>query len=167
MVLTGKKNVLVRILFFLYLLILLWAILWKFGVPTIGDGGEGIINLIPFNYNTDAEMRFNFLIFIPFGFYLATITSRLSFGTFVRNLFIFPLSSFVLEAVQYALAIGRSDITDLILNALGGAAGLLVSYVLLKLAGRNADKISMICGIVITLLLLAMVAFFLIYVRML
>lgn len=59
-----------HLLFVLNAAFLAWAILWKCGVPFIGDGTQRIINLVPFHGNTRWEMQFNVLLFVPFGFLL-------------------------------------------------------------------------------------------------
>ncbi len=158
MILSSKKNTVIRILFFAYLLFLCWAILWKFGMPHIGDGSERVINLIPFTYNTMPEMRFNLLVFIPFGLYISALT-RKSFAIAARNALIILLSSFSLEALQYIMAIGRSDMADLILNTLGGVCGILLFFITAKLFGRNADTAMLVVCVIITLCELAVSCF--------
>ena len=71
------------------------------------------------------------------------------------------LTSLVYECVQYVLAIGASDITDLIMNSLGGLAGIGIALVLSLVLRRSWQKvINVICLIGAILLGLLMVILF-------
>jgi glycopeptide antibiotics resistance protein len=143
-----------------YLLFLTWAILWKCGALFIGDGAERTINLLPFNNNTTWEMQFNIAVFIPFGFYLSAYKQKMKFVMLiVVTLFV----SFALEAVQFALAIGRSDITDLLLNTLGGMIGIAGFSILSRLFGKNGRKATFIVCVLLTLLVLYMTVSFAVF----
>jgi len=41
-----------------YSIFLVWAVLYKYGVPFIGDGAERTINLLPFNENSYVKLHF-------------------------------------------------------------------------------------------------------------
>lgn len=125
-----------RTLFVAYLAFLAWAILWKFGTPQVG-GTDRIINLTPFAANTTAEMGFNLLVFVPFGIYLSLVAPR---WAPTGKLMLLGGSSALLETAQYALAIGRTDITDLILNAAGGAAGIAAHAAFSRILGRASHR---------------------------
>ncbi|MEA4870487.1 MAG: VanZ family protein [Christensenella sp.] len=159
---THKGNGVVKILFLIYLLFLIWAILWKLGVPYIGDGVLRSINLIPFNDHSFPEMRFNVLVFLPLGFYLSALAPRIMV---VRNLLILVTASALLELAQYVLAIGYSDITDLMLNTLGGAIGIVLFSIFSRLFGKNMNRAVMAFGIVITLTVITTAGFFLLFGR--
>jgi len=112
----------------LYLLLLLWLILFKLSVDFSGVLGHPLrsLNLIPFaDYSraNSREMIDNLLAFIPLGVLLGLNLKRTGFW---RKLSYLGLLSLVAEATQFGLAIGVSDITDVILNTLGGAVGLLL-----------------------------------------
>lgn len=157
---TDKKNIEERLIFGMgiaYLLFLVWAILWKCGIPFIGDGALRAINLLPFNGNTQWEMQFNLAVFIPFGFFLSAVKPK---RTKVWLIFTTLLASFVLEIVQYILAIGRSDVTDLLLNTLGGIVGIGTFYALKRLFGRHERKATLVICILLTLLELYMTVSF-------
>jgi hypothetical protein len=67
----NKTNLLNRLIFGMgiaFLLFLVWAILWKCGVPSIGGGAERTINLLPFSGNKQWELQFNIAVFVSFGF---------------------------------------------------------------------------------------------------
>ena len=130
------------LLFMLNVFFLTWAILWKCSVPFIGDGTQRIINLHPFQNNTRWEMQFNVLLFLPFGFLLSAVMEK----KIVRQFLIVAASSVFLEATQYILAIGRSDITDVLLNTLGGAMGICAYYLMTKLFGRYSHIVSIAAG---------------------
>jgi glycopeptide antibiotics resistance protein len=116
--------VLSRTLFAAYLLILLWLVLFKFSydpIAVIRNFQTRSLNLIPFAWSHNHEMMANLVAFIPFGVMLGVNFKRVAFGFKVAWIFGFSL---VLEVIQYILAIGATDVTDVIMNTLGGFAGL-------------------------------------------
>ena len=157
-----KKNGLIRALFLIYLLFLVWAVLWKYNMPFMGDGTLRSINLTPFHGNTMPEMRFNILIFVPFGLYISILAPKC---TLIKRVLMTLLASALLEALQYVLAIGHSDVTDLMLNTLGGIAGIAVFSVLSKLFGRNARAALLTVCVAITALELVVAGFFVLFGR--
>ncbi|MDR3052672.1 MAG: VanZ family protein [Coriobacteriales bacterium] len=138
-------------------LFLVWAILWKCGVPFIGNGAERVINLLPFNHNTTWEMQFNIAVFMPLGFYLAAYRPKLKC---IQLVGVTLLVSLALEVLQFALAIGRSDITDLLMNTLGGSIGIVAFYGLSKLLGRHERPATLVVCVLLTLLELYMTVSF-------
>ncbi len=48
-------------------------------------------------------------------------------------------TSLILEVLQYVFALGTSDITDVIMNTAGGAAGYLLTYAFARITG-DEDK---------------------------
>lgn len=116
-----------KIVLALYLLILLWLVLFKFSYDLSGVlfGHQfSSLNLVPFaNYSQGnwREMIDNFAVFIPFGLLLGVIFKQISTWRKLAFIFAFSLTA---EIMQFALAIGRTDITDLITNTLGGLVGL-------------------------------------------
>jgi glycopeptide antibiotics resistance protein len=139
-----------------YTIFLVWVILWKCAMPFIGDGTEQSINLLLFNGNTRWELEFNIAIFIPLGFYLvATAQSQKLFVfTLIRQLLTVLFMSFMLEVMQFILAVGRSDVTDLLTNTLGGAIGIIVTYAIMKLFGRHKRKAALVISTLLTLFVL-------------
>jgi glycopeptide antibiotics resistance protein len=88
------------------------------------------VNLIPFseplisNGKSDvSEIILNVVIFTPLGIYAEALFERWVFG---KKLFLVFLISLIIEGLQYILAVGAFDITDIITNALGGIIGLLL-----------------------------------------
>jgi glycopeptide antibiotics resistance protein len=143
-----------------YLLFLAWAALWKCGVPFIGDGTERVLNLLPFNNNTQWELQFNVVAFMPLGFYLAAYRPK---SKVIKKIAATFVVSFVIELVQFVLAIGFSDITDLLMNTLGGIIGIVVFYVLSWLFGRNERKATLVVCVLFTLLVLYMTVSFMVF----
>ena len=79
----------------------------------------------------------NIVIFIPLGTYLSLFKNDKRVKT--NLLFIFIVSLFV-EIIQGLLAIGASDIDDIILNCLGGLIGIL-GYKFLLFILRDKKKV--------------------------
>jgi glycopeptide antibiotics resistance protein len=137
-----RKITATGVIFGIYCLILVWIVLCKtsFSVTEFKMlFGKRNINIIPFLYQDAVSFRFhirevllNVLVFIPFGVYLKMFGKP--DGKTVLYGFAF---SFALELCQFILAVGVSDITDIITNTTGTAIGV-CSYVL---AGKIfADK---------------------------
>lgn len=105
-------------------------------MPYVG-GGEQVINLTPFLGNARWELEFNIAVFIPFGFYLAAVTSRRGLP---MKLLVTLVVSLLLEFMQFVLAIGRSDVTDLMMNVVGGAIGI-VAYYLFAWMLRKRERV--------------------------
>lgn len=138
-----KSKKLTIILFYLYLFLLSWCILFKFETQLEFINffqQERVINLLPFtqpvivNGNiVFAEMGFNLLFFIPFGVCLPIITPNWAYKKIVA---LGLLLSLFYETLQFILAIGMSDITDLLLNTLGVCCGILL-YQLINTLFKN------------------------------
>jgi glycopeptide antibiotics resistance protein len=113
-----------RTIFAAYLLILVWLVLFKFSYDPFGvirDFQTRSLNLIPFTRAHKSEMISNLVAFIPFGVMLGINFKQVLFRYKIAVIFAFSLA---VEIIQYALAIGVSDITDLIMNTVGGLLGL-------------------------------------------
>lgn len=161
-----------KVLFAVYLFFLTWIILFK----TELNIGEMIaatrfrsVNLIPFaspalrNGRPDvSEIVLNIIAFIPFGIYTSALGPR---GGFLRKLLaVFPIFSVSLlyEVLQYALAIGASDVTDLIGNTLGGIIGIGAFCILrLMLKDKTLKFVNAASGIAaaLSVMLLAVLIF--------
>lgn len=149
------------VLFRAYLLLLAWMVLWKLEVPWIGDGELRAIKLVPFlptgedGASRPIELLANVLLFVPFGVYLGL------FAPFWRwwQVGVAALcTSLVLEVLQYALAVGSSDVSDLILNTAGALAGLGLLALLRRWLGTRADRMLLwVCAVGTVLAVLASV----------
>lgn len=113
-----------RTLFAGYIFILLWLVLFKFSydpIAVIRDIQMRSLNLIPFTRAHKGEMIANLVAFIPFGVLIGVNFKQAAFRSKIAVIFGFSLA---LEIIQFALAIGVADITDIIMNTLGGFIGL-------------------------------------------
>lgn len=149
-----KSYYIASILFLLYLVLLIWIILFKlqFSITALDRVRE--INLIPFYYKEEisfhaTEVLENVLIFVPFGIYLCLVFQRSRLRS--KLLFIAGMSM-LLEVCQYVLAVGRSDITDLITNISGGLIGIFLYNTVVRLFHnqRRIDQIIIISAPIVT-----------------
>ncbi len=135
------------ILFLIYLLVLSWAIMLKMQVDLslLKDMDLRNINLIPFGDPLIvngrvrvSEMIVNLVAFVPFGGYLSMLSGK---WTFVQKVLPIFAVSLLYEVLQYIFAIGTSDITDLIVNTMGGVIGIGVFAILEKLFREKTLRI--------------------------
>jgi len=110
----------------LYVLCLLWLILFKTSLDLFAvlDHQKSSLNLIPFAHHSGAnsrEMIDNLIVFIPLGLLLSVNFKRASLW---RKLALVGFLSLTAEMLQFALAIGVADITDVLMNIFGGLIGL-------------------------------------------
>lgn len=117
----------------IYLIFLTWGILFKFGAP-IAFTSYRYINWVPFaepliinGQVVWLEVVFNLIAFIPFGLLLKLTKPRWAVTKVVALGFLLSLSY---EALQWLLAIGMSDVTDLLMNTAGVAIGTLLAIFL-------------------------------------
>lgn len=128
-----------------YLFLLVWIILFKLQTDFSVFSGTRSLNLVPYgasavvNGSTDlSEIFNNILVFVPFGLYLSLLFPGWSWG---RKVLLMAAVSLLLEICQYVLAVGSSDLTDLINNTLGGLAGIGLYQLLAKLLGRRTTTV--------------------------
>jgi glycopeptide antibiotics resistance protein len=133
----GGRRVL-AVLFAVYLVLLVWLVMWKFEAPWVADGSGRSLKLVPYVATTAAggsalrEVIENIAIFIPFGVYLGLLAPKWRWW---GALGVIAGTSVLVEIAQYVLAAGRSDITDVTDNALGGLLGIVLVIVLRRRAG--------------------------------
>ncbi len=144
-------------LFVVYLVLLVWAVLWKLDVPWVG--GDTAIKLVPFvrtgeaGPSAPAEVIVNLVLFFPFGVYLGLLAPARRWWTAAVAV---AGTSLALEVAQYVLAVGRSDSTDVIVNTGGGLAGLgLLALARRRLGARTAKVMTQVCTIGTAFALLA------------
>lgn len=144
-----------RTLFAAYLFILLWLVLFKFSYEpfaVIQNLQTRSLNLIPFARTRNSEMISNLVAFIPFGVMLGVNFKSVVFRYKLAVIFAFSLAA---EIIQFAFAIGVADITDVIMNTLGGFLGLAVYSVIRKYTNdRYLDGFILIAGTLILLTIL-------------
>lgn len=122
-------------LFIIYLIAMCWILLLKLGA-NFSYMDNRSVNLVPFRelrlFKAKAdlsELILNLLVFIPLGLYTGVLFDRWNIA---KKLSLFFLASLLIEGLQFALAIGAFDITDIILNTLGGIIGFVIFKVIEK-----------------------------------
>ncbi|MFK4837716.1 VanZ family protein [Microbacterium sp. ZW T2_14] len=148
--------------FALYLALVIWIVLWKLELPWVG-GVDRVVKLVPFaatagqGASKPAEVVINFLLFIPFGLYLGLLAPSWRWW---RIAVVLAGASLALEVTQFVLAIGSTDVTDVVVNTAGGLTGLaIVAAMRLGLGSRARAVLTRVC-VVATLLALLLVALF-------
>jgi glycopeptide antibiotics resistance protein len=106
------------------------------------------INLVPFQgAQFGANEVYNILFFVPLGIYISMLKNKLNFA--IKGLVIL-CCSLLFEIFQFVFSVGRSDLTDLICNVLGGVIGIGIYELLLKLLKNKAQKVMNIILLVFT-----------------
>lgn len=150
-------------LFVVYLLLLVGLILFKFpfNYETATSGRH--LNLIPFAGSLTSggligwsEVVENVIVFVPYGIYVALLRPRWSFG---RRLVPIVVTTVAFETIQFVFAIGRSDITDVLSNTLGGALGISIYIGLARLLGAGTRRVLNVVALALTMIVLAFWAF--------
>lgn len=132
-------------IFFVYFVLLIWLVLFKFQTNLSVLTNHRSINLIPFSETMEVNGRFelseiiyNILVFVPLGVYLVVLKPA---WPFVKKFILCISCSLLFEVLQYVFAIGASDITDLISNSMGGVLGILLGKVFYRLFSKKATII--------------------------
>ena len=149
-------------LFVVYLVLLVWIVLWKLGIPWVG-GVYRVIKLVPFAPTGDDgasapfEVVANLALFVPFGVYLGLLAPSWAWWKTASAV---AGASVVLEVTQYVFGIGSSDVTDVIVNTAGGLAGLgLLALARRKFGTRTATVMTRVCLLGTVLAVLASAIF--------
>ena len=149
---------LAQLLFFIYILGLIWLVLFKLSFHPLSFlemTNTRSLNLTPLAMSGGRrEVLFNILAFIPFGILLTMNAPKISF---LYRLAISILLSFSFESLQYLLAVGATDITDLITNSLGALLGISFYYLLIKVFSKA--KVDLVLTISFTILLIFTIIF--------
>ena len=154
------KVIITIVLLTIYLFALIWIILFKMSMFNEIFRPDRIrsINLIPFHYDEEttyhmSELMINLIVFAPLGIYLKMLKTE-SIKVILCGLVI----SLIFETLQFVFGIGASDITDVITNTAGTAAGT-GFYSILNLCLKNTEKIdsllrilAAICTVIMMLL---------------
>lgn len=142
----------------LYLLVLLWLVLFKFSFDLLSvlmDHQARSLNVVPFagfSQGNLREMIYNLAVFIPFGVLLSVNLKQVTIWWKFALIFIFSLGA---EVTQFVLAIGMTDITDIITNSFGGLLGL-VLYDLSKkyIDNDKLDRFIVVVGMILLVVVL-------------
>ena len=158
----NRQRNLTKILFIIYIVILVWILLFKMSFSINELDRSRSINLIPFmgsvivNGKIDiSEIINNIVVFIPVGIYICMlkndwpILKKISVGFFI---------SLSIEVLQFILAIGATDITDLIGNTFGGIVGIGVFYLFSKVFKDKTNNIINILALIATILLIVFIS---------
>jgi glycopeptide antibiotics resistance protein len=158
-----SPRVLTIVLFAVYTLLLVGVILFKFpfNYQLTNSGRE--LNLIPFAGSFADHRGFgvgdviaNVLIFVPLGVYISMLRNRWSFG---RRILAVAATSVAFEVIQYAFAVGRSDITDVLCNTIGGLVGIGIHALSATMLKHRTNRVLTIVALVVTVLALAFFTF--------
>ena len=142
---------LLLVLFLVYLVLLVWVVVWKLDVPYVGAAAllPRPIKLIPFVPTGEAgasaplEVLANILLFVPFGLYLGLLAPTWRWW---KPTAAFVVASLVLEATQHLLSTGSFDTTDIIINTVGGLAGVgLLVLARRRLQARTTVVVTRVC----------------------
>lgn len=158
---SGLANKITSVLIVIYLLVLFWILLFKFGVR-FSYMETRSVNLIPFSdflYPTErtsvSEFILNIIIFLPLGSYSGILFNR---WFYTQKIFLFFSISLIFEALQFILKIGAFDITDIITNTFGGFVGLSIWLVIEKLFGKriSAQRFVNVVAVLGTILMITL-----------
>lgn len=162
-----KSNCFVTILFLIYLALLVWIILFKLQFSISDLDKIRSINCIPFHYDKEIGAAFhltevleNVLIFVPMGIYLQMLIPKVKL---YAKIMMIAGTSFLLETTQYVLAIGRSDITDVLTNTAGGLLGLIAYLMVARLIGNRikANRLFSILAGIVSVVVIGLLSFIL------
>ncbi len=155
------EKILARALLVLYLVLLIWLVLFKlqFNILSVFNYNHRSLNLNPFDapLKTNgtinfAEMIDNVVIFIPFGLFFSVNFKK---ARFLPKLAIILSFSIACELIQFILAIGATDILDVITNTLGGFLGLELYNLLNKfVSNKKLDRVIIFVGILFLIVLI-------------
>lgn len=154
-----KTNNLTASLMIIYLIVLCWILILKLGVE-FSYMSERRFNVVPFKefftpgYEVDwGGTIANVIIFIPLGVYVGVLFRLWSFTG--KIIFCF-MTSLVIEAIQFTLAVGAFDITDIVTNTFGGVVGLILFKVIAGISG-NATRAQRLINVIASIATVLMV----------
>lgn len=161
----SKQCRMTNCLFLVYLIVLTWIILFKMGFSIQELDHFRGINLIPFHGSVEvnnkidfSEIYANVLVFVPFGLYISMLKSN---WPFLKKVLSIAGVSLLYEVLQFTLAIGASDITDLIGNTLGGIIGIGTYFVIRKIfkTENQTNKVLNIIALIATICIATFLSF--------
>lgn len=160
-----KEQRITTVLLTIYLIILTWIILLKMQVTTEMLPSIRNINLIPYGQSVIVNGRIDFteiinnaIAFIPVGVYVAMLKPEWSF---IKKVLPSVGISLIYEVLQYAFAIGATDITDVINNTIGGIVGVCIAALCFTMFKEKAYKVLhtlaiigtvLVCGLIMALI---------------
>ena len=157
------RRILTRALFTIYAIMLTGVILVKLPFSLQGAGSERIVNLVPLagSFTADGallvgEIIENALVFVPLGIFIGALKGDWSFAKKIRPIIGITVA---FEALQYLLAIGRADITDVLSNTLGGLVGIGCHAALGKLFKQRTNAVIDAAALIMTVCALVFFAY--------
>ena len=146
--------------FCIYLFLLIWLVLFKFATNISELPSMRSVNLIPFYYAQETnthpkEVLYNVIVFVPLGVYAQLFLQDRKTGTIVASVL---LTSVLFETVQFSLAIGASDITDVIGNTFGGVLGICLCAGMKKALPAKMITVLNCVGIIIEITAIGLLA---------
>ena len=157
-----KQRNLTMMLFIIYFCILIWIILFKMSFSFDELYGSRSINIIPFLGSIIVngklyinEIINNILVFVPVGIYTCMLKEEWPIYKKVSVAFFISLA---VEVLQFILAIGATDVTDLIGNTIGGVIGIGIFYLFTKILKNKAINILNILASIATVGLVSLLS---------
>ena len=157
-----KQHRLTMILFIIYFCLLIWILLFKMSFSFDELYRNRSINLIPILGSIIVNGRLyineiinNILVFVPVGIYTCMLKQEWSTPKKVSVAFFISLT---IEVLQFILAIGATDITDLIGNTIGGAIGIGIFYLFIKIFKNKTINIFNILASIATVGLVSLLS---------
>lgn len=154
----GTKNnhrKMTMILLTIYMIVLTWIILFKFAFTFSDLPHLRGVNLIPFAESVIvngklevSEIIQNVVAFIPFGLYLSMLKPN---APVWKHIIPIACVSLFYEVMQFILAIGATDITDLMANTFGGVIGCTFYLIFSKLLKEKTNKVLSVLAFIGTL----------------
>ena len=145
------------LLFTIYALALIWLVIFKLHFSFAQIEKVRVINMIPLNKSALSEVYNNIIIFIPLGIYICMLKNKWSF---MKKVFSIISLTLTFEIMQFVLAIGRSDITDILANTLGGIIGIGIYKLLFMILKQRTTTFINFVSFVLT----SFVLFFIIFI---
>lgn len=160
----GKKatNTLFIMGFIFYSLFILWVILFKYVSPfELFDENRYFsrsMNIIPFNDILNGrfnklDLFGNVILFIPLGIYINIMIKNIKFSKCIGRI---VATSLAFECIQYIFGLGASDLTDIIINTVGGIMGIGI-YKLIKKGFKEHNKVKNFIAICSTVVMIPVI----------
>lgn len=144
-----KKNFL-AVMCVAYFFILTWIIVFKMSFSLEELGHVRSLNLIPLKGSMIVNGKLNFeeivqnaIAFLPLGVFIRALAEK---KHLLQEIAAVALISIAYETIQYILAIGRTDITDVLSNTIGGIAGIVICALIEKICGSE-DRFVLVISI--------------------
>lgn len=144
-------------LFYIYIIILLWIVVFKFNEEWIPENSaylrslpikERIMSFYPFQIFIEEGLYFeldyfmNIIIYIPLGVLLSFLINIKYKKEFIILISLF--SSIIFEIIQLLTGWGGFDTTDMLCNTLGGIIGLLLMIPISKIKVKTINLFNFI-----------------------